>query len=164
MSSSLSPWDFETLSDEGETSPTNNSSAIIKVQVDDEFALFTGDAGTQALHLAADVLESAGFTENMMRFVHVPHHGSRRNVGPTVLDRLLGPRRATDSPTKAAYVSAAKKGEPRHPSKKVTNAFKRRDRSVYVTQGDSKRHRKNAPVRAGWSSSTPLPFYSEVED
>ena len=36
-----------------------------------------------------------------LRFVQVPHHGSRRNVEPSVLDRLLGPRRPTDHTTRS---------------------------------------------------------------
>lgn len=157
-------WDVETLGDGGVTSPINNSSAVIMVRVDEEFALFTGDAGTPALHLAADILQAAGYHEQHMRFIQVPHHGSRRNVGPTVLDRLLGPRRAEDDSTRTAYVSAARAGAPKHPAKKVTNAFRRRSRRVYVTAGEGKCHSKNSPDRSGWSSAAPVPFYYEVEE
>jgi len=33
---------------------------------------------------------ACGFPMQQFTFVQIPHHGSRRNVGPTVLNRLLG--------------------------------------------------------------------------
>ena len=54
--------------------------------------MFTGDAGQPALRAAAQRLEAMGHVPDVwpLRFVQASHHGSRRNVGPTVLDRLLG--------------------------------------------------------------------------
>ena len=61
-------------------------------------------------------------------------------------------------------VSASKEGEPKHPSKKVVNAFKRRGAEVFATQGnDLVRRSKDAPNRQ-WGSASPLPFYSQVEE
>ena len=158
-------WDFETLTDEGETSAENNSSVIILVQGEnDDFMLFTGDAGIPALTEATDYLTSRGFDYGKLRFIQVPHHGSQRNVGPTILNRLVGPKLAESMQMKTAIVSAAKDGEPKHPSKKVTNAFRRRGAPVHATQGSTKRHSRNAPDRPNWVASTPLPFYHEVEE
>lgn len=157
-------WDFETLTDEGVTSAENNSSAILLIQPEnDEFMLFTGDAGIPALTAGADYLASRGFDFAKLHFIQVPHHGSQRNVGPTILNRLVGPKLSVESKIKTAFVSAAKDGEPKHPSKKVTNAFRRRGAPVHATQGVKKFHYQNAPNR-GWSPSTPLPFYHEVEE
>src|SRR5215472_297574 len=86
----------ETLTDAGETSPQNNSSAICLLNFDGKHCLFTGDAGMPALDIAATALEGAGFQSGSLCFVQVPHHGSRRNVGPTILDRLLGPKGQAD--------------------------------------------------------------------
>ena len=158
-------WDFETLTDEGETSAENNSSAIILVQGEnDDYMLLTGDAGIPALTAAADYLASRGFDFSKLGFLQVPHHGSQRNVGPTILNRLLGPKLSADMNIKVAFVSAAADGEPKHPSKKVTNAFRRRGLPVHATQGSTKRHSRNAPDRPNWVASTPLPFYHEVEE
>lgn len=156
-------WDFETLRDDGTTSPVNNSSVILMLQVNDGYCLLTADAGQPALNLAADVLAANGYGPERLRFMQVPHHGSRRNVGPTVLNRLLGPRRATDEPIRTAFVSVAQKGAPKHPAKKVTNAFRRRGSPVHATAGAGKRQFRDAPDR-GWSASTPLPFYDTVEE
>lgn len=156
-------WGFETLSDEGGTSTINNTSAIILFSYDDMHSLLTADAGIPALERAADHLERSLLDDSELKFVQVPHHGSKRNVGPTVLDRLLGDRVDEGHQRGTAYVSAAEKGEPKHPSKKVTNAFLRRGYKVYSTQGNKLYHNYNSPER-GWSSASPLPFYNEVEE
>lgn len=160
----LERWDLETLTDEGETSAENNSSAILLIQpVDDYYMMFTGDAGIPALTEAAEYLDARGFDFRELKFIQVPHHGGQRNVGPSILNRLIGPKLPAEGKIKTAFVSAAEDGEPKHPSKKVSNAFRRRGAPVHATQGVAKRHRRDAPDR-GWSPSTPLPFYKEVED
>jgi beta-lactamase superfamily II metal-dependent hydrolase len=153
---------LETLSDDDDTSAENNSSVISLLTVEDGSMLFTGDAGKEALTNAAQVLDAQGFDYSSLRFVQIPHHGSRRNVGPTVLNKLLGQKTGTGVTTRTAFVSAAKEGEPKHPSRRVTNAFHRRGFAVHATRGSSKRHSKGAPER-GWGRSEPLPFFDEVE-
>jgi beta-lactamase superfamily II metal-dependent hydrolase len=119
-------WNIETLKDDGVTSAENNSSAILLVRpAAGRALLFTADAGIPALTLAADTLDASGFDYSSIRFIQVPHHGSRRNVGPTILGRLLGPIKMEDKKLRTAYVSASKDGAPKHPAKKVTNAFRR---------------------------------------
>ena len=115
------------------------------------------------LAIAADWLEERNLQPGQLSFVQVPHHGSRRNVGPTILNRLLGPKGPQDS-VGCAFVSAAAKGAPKHPSKKVMNAFRRRGYPVVATPDGSKWHRIDAPDRADYSPVEPLPFYHQVED
>jgi beta-lactamase superfamily II metal-dependent hydrolase len=156
-------WGFETLDDSGETSAENNSSAILMFSIDGENMLFTGDAGIPALTEVYARLQAENFDFSTLKFVQVPHHGSRRNIGPTLLNAIIGPKLAQPATIKTAFVSASADGAPKHPAKKVTNAFMRRGAPVHVTAGTSKSHRKNAPDR-GWVNSTPLPFYDEVEE
>ncbi|MDD5751242.1 MAG: hypothetical protein PHS73_01850 [Candidatus Peribacteraceae bacterium] len=163
-------WDIETLIDPTEEenlrSAENNSSVILLVRTNDgKHMLFTGDAAVPALTLAADRAQALGFDlPNQIELVQIPHHGSRHNVGPTILDRILGPKRQQPANPKTATVSAAVEGEPKHPSKKVTNAFQRRGCVVQATQGKSKCLPHNAPPRAGWEAAQPLPFYEKVEE
>ena len=91
------------------------------------------------------------------------YEGSRHNVGPTILNRILGPKGQVTS--KTAYASCSKQA-PKYPSRKVTNAFQRRGarERVYNTKDGCKRHHHEAPDRQGWSAATPLPFYSQVEE
>lgn len=154
----------ETLRDDGETSPTNNSSVITLLTVDGRKLLLTGDAGIPALEQALDLLEAEAFQPGSLKFVQIPHHGSRRNVGPSVLDRLLGPKGQSTAHSTAFASVPPKNPEHKHPAKKVTNAFRRRGYRVHVTQGSAKWHHYNAPSRSGWSTSVPLEFHDWVEE
>ncbi len=155
-------WNIETLTNEGQTSAENDSSAIILVRTgDQDFLLFTGDSGIPALTGATEYLMSRGFDFNKLRFVQVPHHGSHHNVGPAILDRLIGTKLPTEAHLRTALVSVAKDAD-KHPSKKVTNAFKRRGATVHATQGTIKLHHRGSS--RGWAASTPLPFYEQVEE
>ena len=160
-------WEIETLDDKGETSAENNSSAITLLTVADKHLLFTGDAGIPALTNAADLLEAYSITHADCSFIQVPHHGSKRCVGPTILNRLVGPKlpqEQRDTKKMSTFCSCAVHGGPKHPAKKVMNAFRRRGAPVHATQGITTNHFDNAPSR-GWSASTPLDFYEgEVEE
>jgi beta-lactamase superfamily II metal-dependent hydrolase len=161
-------WGIETLKDPEEkaTSAENNSSVVLLLQLDGKQLLFTGDAGVPALERAADLAERLGIDLTASTFEQGPHHGSKRNVGPTILNRIVGPKlpSSTSPKTKIVFVSASKGGMPKHPAKKVTNAYQRRGATVLATQGETLRHSQDAPARSGWVSATPLPFYNEVED
>jgi len=147
--------DIETLDDTGETSSENNSSSIVLLNFEGNRVLLTGDAGIPALTQAADYATKNNIEISPLHFWQVPHHGSKHNVGPTILDRLQG---------NTSFISVPQKGDPKHPSRKVTNALNRRRKdTVHATKGTNKRHHNNAPNRDGWTSSTPVPFYSKVE-
>jgi len=146
---------IETLDDSGETSPENNSSAIILVSLGGKQLMFTGDAGIPALTAALDYCDGIGLALNDLHFFQIPHHGSRRNIGPGILNRIQ---------PNIGYVSAPKEGDPKHPSKRVTNALIRRNIKPYSTQGKGLRHHDNAPERSGWSAATPLPFHEKFQE
>jgi beta-lactamase superfamily II metal-dependent hydrolase len=154
---------FETLRDDGETTPENNSSVITLLQLDGQNLLFTGDAGIPALTRAADRMAALGIGAGALNFLQVPHHGSRRNVGPTLLDRLVGSKRVTDDHLRMAYCSCPKESE-KHPSRRVTNAFRRRGARVFLTQGKNIWYSSGAvPARPTYSPISPVPFYTQVE-
>ena len=158
-------WDIETLGTPSEdTSAENNSSTVLLFQFGDQSALLTADAGLPALVPALQILRRNAYDLSKIKFIQVPHHGSGRNVSKDFLDALLGPRLGFNAVTRTAYVSVAKSDDPKHPAKKVTNAFRRRGAPVHTTAGTSKCHREDSPVRSGWYNSTPLPLFSEVEE
>jgi len=156
--------DFETLDDSGETTAENNSSVILSIQLDGHRMLLTGDAGIPSLTRAADYLEDCFEETSGWNFIQVPHHGSKRNVGPSILDRLIGPKLDEYQEKLTAFVSAPKNGLPKHPAKKVTNAFHRRGAAAYARPGNPMRHSKDAPERKGWVAIEPLPLYPEVDE
>lgn len=159
-------WFTETLQepDPDATSSENNSSVILLIEVDSKKLLFTGDAGVPALEAAANYADANGISLAGIKFFDVPHHGSRRNLGPRILNRLFGGIRTQDAKDWTAFVSAAKDGAPKHPHKKVTNALRRRGAFVSVTAGRNIRYPYQAPERSGYSPLEPLPFYGQVED
>jgi beta-lactamase superfamily II metal-dependent hydrolase len=152
----------ETLEEGATTGPENNSSVVTLIQVDGHAVILTGDAGAEALHLAADHLDSSEFDWSSLRAMQIPHHGSRNNVTPSVLNRYLGDYVQT-ARNKQAYVSCSSKGGKHHPSRRVTNAFHRRGCKVYKTAGGTKRLHHDAPDREGFSTAIEVPFYSEVD-
>jgi len=159
-------WGMETLADpeEGETSAENNTSTILLLPLNGKKFLFTSDAGTEALNNAIDKAESLGIDLREVGFLQIPHHGSKHNIGPTILNRIIGEKIKEKKHLKTAYVSAPKNGDPKHPSRKVVNAFIRRGAKVYATKGSEKyHHSQDAPDR-GWSKAEPLQFNDDVEE
>lgn len=149
------------------TSPENNTSVISFFDFEGKRVLLTGDAGVPALEHAADRIERLGHPLGSFSFLQAPHHGSKRNVGPAILDRLIGPPAfgvSEPSPTFTSFISAAPDGEPKHPNKRVVNALIRRRAKVFATQGSKMCHfTPNVPDR-GWQSVDPLSFSYEFDD
>ncbi len=145
---------IETLDESGETSAENNSSTVLLLEFENDYYLFTGDTGIPALKRVIEYANNAGIDISNIRFMQVPHHGSKRNISPSILDAIK---------CKTAYVSASKDA-PKHPAKKVINAYIRRNANVYTTEGSSLCHHRNSDSREGYSSSIPQPFYNQVEE
>ena len=164
LGSALSYFPIETLTDDSDTGPRNNSSVITLLQTDGRRLLFTGDAGIPALEAAAEVYEQTlgEFRYFPLQFMQVPHHGSKHNVGPTLLDRILGDKSTPFSTEIKAFVSSAKADE-KHPSPKVVNAFSRRGCDVSASEGRSICHWHKAPPRPD-GLLTPLPPLREDDD
>lgn len=157
-------WGLELLRDDGKTSASNESSTVLYAA----FAptariLLTGDAGVRGLTMAADYADARGLPLRQFRVVQIPHHGSRRNVGPTILTRLIGPR-ATEgtSGLLQAWVSAPA-DDAAHPRKMVLNAFIRRGAAVYATQGGHIHLSDGFLPRPNYSPKATLPFSPAVE-
>lgn len=158
-------WNIETLREDVETSAENESSVVLFGAIDGRGILLTGDAGVRALSATADFAESQlADLPRSLRFVQVPHHGSRHNVSTSVLDRIVGPRKASNDcvTSKTAFVSAGKESTT-HPRKMVVNAFLRRGAKFIATKGQSTWHHYNMPSRDGWVGVDSMPFSERVE-
>ena len=145
----------ETLTDEGgHFSAENSSSAVILFTFDAAKVLFTGDADIEALSQAALHANESGIRLDDLHILDVPHHGSRHNVGPTILNYIKA---------KYSHISAPTKAD-KHPAKKVVNALIRRGSQVYTTQGKGVCYPgPGVAMRAGWNAVTALPFSTAVE-
>src|SRR5262249_10495103 len=130
---------------------------------DNKRVLLTGDAGISGLTWAANYATACGLSLQQFSLVQIPHHGSRRNVGPTLLNRLLGGIQPEPSPIRfIAFVSAPPEDDT-HPRKMVLNAFMRRGGEVIATQGSNKIHYGGFPKRDDYINATPLLFSATVE-
>ena len=146
---------IETLDESGETSPENNSSVISLFSYTGQKILFTGDAGIPALQQVIDIANYNNITLNDLQVLQIPHHGSKRNVSPSILNSIKA---------EGAYISCPRKGDPKHPAKKVTNALIRRGMKPFHTKGDILCRRHNTLQRTDYSTAIPIPFYNQVEE
>jgi beta-lactamase superfamily II metal-dependent hydrolase len=159
-------WDRDALvePEPDAVSPQNNSSVVLLAHLDNQRFLFTGDAGVPALSFAADYGEARGLSfSGDLAYFQAPHHGSKRNLGPTILNRLIGPIIPPGTPElRKAFVSAAKEGAPKHPSRRVLNALIRRAAGTTVTRGST--HLFSSDGREGWTAVAPEKFVPEYEE
>jgi len=144
---------FETLDESGETSAQNESSVVLYGAFNGKGVLFTADAGRQALTRAILYARSIGISLRDLECIQIPHHGSKRNVSPLVLNQMMG---------RIALVSVAPKSAT-HPRRKVTNAFRRRGARVFRTNGGFLNHMIDLPRRANVVDAPEIPFYDRVE-
>lgn len=154
-------WGEDKLDDEDTTSAKNNTSVITQIISDSNRLLFTGDAGITALENAAIEIEKCT-SGAQLSLIQIPHHGSKRNVGPTILNRLIGePVASGVRKNITAIASTAKDGEPKHAHKAVLNAFTHRGAKVISTRGVGVCHRNGSPSRAGWGNIDAEPYHFE---
>lgn len=156
-------WGLETLEENVESTASNESSVVQLAQLDGERILLTGDAGVTALREAADFTEAWVCDLPGIDFMQVPHHGSRRSVSPSSLDRWLGRRLPKGESTGTVAYASVAKATRTHPRKKVVNALIRRGAKVYATKGTTLWHHRGTPPRQRWKTVTALEFTERVE-
>ena len=124
-------WDVETLAHNTVTSASNESCVVQYAVLGGKGVLLTADVGpiglTEAGHFGAQL------EYDRPKFVQVPHHGSRHNVTPSVLDMWLGPRQPQGTAVGTAFCSVGS-NKADYPRGQVTNAFMRRGFKVYSTR------------------------------
>ncbi|HTE20313.1 MAG TPA: hypothetical protein VK689_18260, partial [Armatimonadota bacterium] len=133
-----------------DTQPQNNTSLVLLLEVEGRKYLLTADAGQQALWNAIQAAAELGVFLNDLAFLQVPHHGSRRNLSPQLLDWISA---------RIAYISTASEHTPKHPSQAVINEFLRRRTRVLCNQGRTLRYHRQAPDR-GWKGAASEEFQS----
>jgi beta-lactamase superfamily II metal-dependent hydrolase len=124
-------WDVETLANDAETSASNESCLVQYGLLSGEGALLTADVGPIGLSEAGNFAAQLGL--DRPKFVQVPHHGSRHNVTPSVLDMWLGPKQPQGTTVGRAFCSVGS-NQKDYPRGQVTNAFMRRGFKVYSTR------------------------------
>ncbi|MDX6233775.1 MAG: hypothetical protein QOH68_2847 [Nocardioidaceae bacterium] len=147
---------IETLTNGGSTAAENAASVITLVTYGIERVLLTGDSSIEALEQAANfgVLD---YATTPLSLFQAPHHGSKHNLGPDVLNRLLGPKGSSGG----CGLASAAAGSDKHPSRRVTNAISRRTNGTWVTRDRLLTLSRNSG--RGFSPADPEPFHTWVE-
>jgi beta-lactamase superfamily II metal-dependent hydrolase len=157
-------WDIETLDEAPPATSASNETCVVQMGVfGTKRVLLTADVGPEGLKEAAQYARALGLF-GRPDFVQVPHHGSRRNVTPSVLNEWLGAPLEDSSMRRGVAFCSVGKDEDIYPRKKVKNAFLRRGYPVHATRGWTKRHHTGWGERAGWKVSEPEGFDPDVED
>lgn len=156
-------WNIETLSNNPTppTSASNETSVVQHALIDRSSVLLTADVGPIGLMEAANYAQAIGRLTPPTH-VQVPHHGSRHNVTPDVLDRWLGPISVQGTFRGNAYCSVGS-DKPSYPRGQVKNAFMRRGYKVHATRTSSVYGYSGTSLRSGWTNSTPETFDDQVE-
>jgi beta-lactamase superfamily II metal-dependent hydrolase len=156
-------WDIETLDENPPATSASNETSVVQIGVfDDHRVLLTADVGPAGLTEAANYAELLGLLGSL-KVVQVPHHGSRRNVTPAVLNRWLGERMANSGVVRGGALCSVGKNKTEHPRRKVSNAFIRRGYPVYCARTGPVQYGHDMPAR-NWNSATAEPFHEDVED
>ncbi len=157
-------WGFELLKEGGVTAAENETSTVLYGDFDSSKVLLTADAGINALHWACNYADETQLDLEALKLIQVPHHGSRRNVSPAILERIVGPKLPPNSPAKKKAIVSAPKDDESHPRRVVMNAFLRRGAPVHSTQNSKFRYHSNTmPERLDEVEAKSFDFFDKVE-
>ncbi|QVJ80414.1 Metal-dependent hydrolase, beta-lactamase superfamily II [Prevotella sp. khp1] len=126
--------------DDEKTAAVNQTSLVIALTLGNFKVLFTGDAGKEAINSALDYYEKNGGKASDFTVVQLPHHGSRKNIDPTILGRFGTPE---------YIISCPPDGESEgHPSRRLINKILELNSQakIYVTKKVNFIFHKNVPV------------------
>ncbi|MER8490244.1 hypothetical protein NKH53_18450 [Mesorhizobium australicum] len=156
-------WGEEQLEENPPACTAANESSLVQLgRIDGKAMLLTADVGPEGLNEAADNTELLGVPEPLV-FVQVPHHGSRRNVTPSVLNRWLGGPVPEGVIHGTAFCSVGS-NKPEYPRRRVQNAFLRRGYGVISNRKGWISHFFQMPARAGAVGIDPEPFVTVYEE
>lgn len=156
-------WDTEYLREDVSTSSENEMSIILYGDMEEQKFLFVGDAGIRAINKSIEYMKKENIDCKKIDVYQIPHHGGRRNVSTSLLNKLLGNKVSQGIEDGRIAIALASKNSD-HPKKMVTNAYKRRGIKVFETKGITICHSHKTPTRLGWNSTQTVDFYYEVED
>jgi hypothetical protein len=93
----------------------------------------------------------------------VPHHGSRNNISPALLNRIVGNVSGFGSRRSIGCVISAGPEDETHPRQVVVNALLRRGVEPQDTKKGMLLFNHGVPDRAGFSPAPTLEFATRVE-
>ena len=141
--------------DEEQTSEINQTSMIIALVLDNFKVLFTGDAGKEAINSALVFWEKAGNKASSFSVVQLPHHGSRKNIDPNIINRLNAKEYIISCPPDGIAEG--------HPSRRLINKILELtpNADIYKTAGCNFVFHKGMGIE--YEHQTPAVFYSKMD-
>ncbi|MYB77452.1 MAG: MBL fold metallo-hydrolase, partial [Chloroflexi bacterium] len=118
-------WGEENLKGDTEGTSAENETSIVQFsELCGKKILLTGDVGVDGLEEAYQYAISMGVNLPGIDRFDVPHHGSRRNVSPEILDKWLGPK-LNSKPENGNFTAiiSANRNDKSHPRKAVVRAL-----------------------------------------
>lgn len=140
--------------DDENTSAINESSLIILFEYDGVKVLLTGDAGKKGLTKAINYAYVNNITLNDCNIIKMPHHGSRKNINPSIMKAFVG--------SEKLYYSCASDDLGHHPSLRLINLMNEMGFRQLSTSGSTLHWGKNAPNR-GWKSTPAYDSFDKIE-
>lgn len=144
-------WD-----DNESTSLINETSLVLLFEYNGNRILFTGDSGKIGLYEAIEYAHYKNIDLENLDIIKMPHHGSRKNVNPEIMDNL-------GKSGTSCYISCVAGDEGHHPSKRLINLLNQKKFRVVTTSGSTVWRHHNAPLRNGYKSVVPVPYYKTME-
>ena len=143
-----------TWDDTETTSSINESSLIILFEYEKVKILLTGDAGKEGLRQAIKYAQENNIRLDDCSIIKMPHHGSRKNVDPAIIDAFVG--------SKSVYYSCASDDLGHHPSQRLINLMNEKGFVQLSTSGSTLHWGVNAPDR-GWKSASIFRSFPQIE-
>jgi beta-lactamase superfamily II metal-dependent hydrolase len=139
--------------DEETTNWINETSVICLFEYEGNKILLTGDAGKKGLNNAFAYAKEKGISLKDLKIFQVPHHGSRKNLDPALLDAFN---------SSFCIISCPPKGDPNHPSRRLINLMIQKGKSVYTNSNGMINWGINKPER-NWKSSEAKTVFPKIE-
>ena len=143
-----------TWDDTETTSSINESSLIILFEYEKVKILLTGDAGKEGLRQAIKYARENNIRLDDCSIIKMPHHGSRKNVDPAIIDAFVGSKRV--------YYSCASDDLGHHPSQRLINLMNEKGFVQLSTSGSTLHWGVNAPDR-GWKLASRFRSFPQIE-
>ena len=114
--------------DDPHTTAINETSIVALFEYGNNKVLFTGDVGREGLQLAVNEAQRQGISLTDLKIFISPHHGSRKNMTPELMDVIK---------SSFTMFSTPPKGDPHHPSRRLINKYLEKGHKLFSTNGNS---------------------------
>ena len=122
--------DNELLDDQTSTDPENEMSLVLSASLAGRKILLTGDIGGRGFNDAFNYACNCNINIDNYNVIQLPHHGSRHNITPAIMDKLFGAKYTKEKSTIALLTAPSESVD--HPHGSVVNAAIRRNANVFI--------------------------------